>query len=169
MCIIALPDEVVGVIVGMANDIVEHETLKKKWSGRIMKELKRTVATELWSDLDDAYCAYEHAVREWRVNSRYFDPVYTEEVVENLYSMYAENRQLLIDEIYNPCRFSTYDCPCSREHHLRSNLDQMVVVQGRCGLRIYGGTCSCGNCGYDDMVCNMMYALEHRLLWNKNW
>ena len=91
-----------------------------------------------------------------------------------LYNMYSENRQLFVDEIYSRCRYSVYDCPCSREHQLRSNLDQMVDENWGCGygrsrFKIYSGICECGNCGYDDMVCNMMYALEHKLLWNKKW
>ena len=172
MCVIQLPDEIVGEIMGMANDIVEHENLKKKWSGYVMSELKHNIAGELWSEIDELYCDYEHEVREWNVNSRYFDPVYTEEIVDKLYSMYTENRQLLVNEIYNRCKYTVYDCPCSREHHLRSNLDQMVDEHygiNHKKIKIYAGVCECGNCGYDDMVCNMMYALEHKLLWNKNW
>ena len=172
MCVIQLPDELVGEIMGMANDIVEHENLKKKWSGCVMSEMKHKIACELWSELDDLYCDYEHELRDWKVNFRYFDPVYTEELVEKIYTIYFEHRQLFIDEIYNRCRYSVYDCPCSREHYLRSNLDQMVDERWGFGYRdikIYSGICECGNCGYDDMVCNMMYALEHKLLWNKNW
>lgn len=173
MFIIQLPDEIVGEIMGMANDIVEHENMKKKWSGDVMSELRHSVACEIWNDLDDVYCEYEQEVRKWKNNSGNFDPAYSQELVEKLYTMYTEHHQLLVDEIYNRCRYSVYDCPCSREHHLRSNLDQMVCdtwgIYLSNKIKIYNGVCVCGNCGYDDMVCNMMYALEHKLLWNKNW
>jgi hypothetical protein len=170
MCIIQLPDELVLEIIAMKNDIVEHEQLQKQWTRSVMTEMRRTVAEDVWSEVDEIYTDYDHELKEWRMNSRDFDPEFMQETVEKLYSLYTENRALLLSEIYDRCRYSSYDCPCSRDHHMRSNLDQMVCNANlKTKIEIYPGWCVCGNCGYDDMVCNMFYTLEHKLLWNKKW
>lgn len=175
-----LPSDIWSIIYDYKKDLEEREKWQNKMKSVVLEELKETDAEQGWCVIGELYYDYRELYSEWRTNSIYFDPVRLTEIVEELYTFYQENREHIIKYIYPEYQH----CACSKiNYRYRPRIDQMFDNE-MCGSITWcnrqkpyeistntNSSCWChynGSC-YCMYVCEIIYNLEFKLLWNSRW
>ena len=175
-----IPDDIWSIIYDYKKDLEERDKWQNKMKYFVLEELKELEAEQKWSIICDLYYDYRELYSEWSSNSIYFDPERLTEIVEELYMFYQKNRENIIKYIYP----EYHHCACSKINcRYRPRIDQMFnnemfgsiiwhnkqkpyeisTTVNSSSWCYYNGKCYCM------YVCEIIYNLEFKLLWNSRW
>jgi hypothetical protein len=164
------PDDIWQYIKGYVNDLYmvsEH----KKIMMRAMNEMLEDKSQELWTNIEYLFDEYYQYYEEWRLNDIYFDPIRTEEIVNEMYCRYDENKELLL-RVYR--RYKNINtCSYCRQKRLDINMMSHVPYSAKYlynkewkYYEIIEHNSSCYQCL---QICSKFYDLEFKNLWKRSW
>ena len=167
-----VPNEITRVIIGFVKDLELVKKHKRKLRKCIYQN-QEDVDNIIYEELQYKYYEYEDSYELWRLNDICFDPIYTTEVVEDIYEFYNENYESLM-RIYNRER----NCNCCKYcNSKRLDLNKMSHYPHYCNNEFFPEVqwknyeiVFCNNhCNGCLSICNLFYDINYKKLWKDRW
>lgn len=167
-----VPNELTRVIIGFVKDLELVENHKRKLRKCIYQN-QEDIDNIIYEELYYKYMEYMDCYELWRLNDVCFDPIYTTEVVDDIYGFYDEHYEQLI-RIYNReknCNCCKYCCNkrldirkmshyphyCNNEffHEIKWKNYEIVYCKNYCNECLH--------------ICSLFYDITYKKLWKENW